>query len=46
MVECAVSKVSHGRSQGKGTRAEQESSDASLTYFPVSIALPKTEAVL
>lgn len=46
MVQCPVSKVGHGRSQGKGTRTEQDSSDTSLAYFPVSVALPKSEAVL
>lgn len=35
MVQCPVSKVGHGRSQGKGMRTEQEGSDASLTYFSV-----------
>lgn len=46
MVQCPISKVGHGRSQGKGMRTEQESSDTSLTYFLVSVALPKSEAVL
>lgn len=44
MVQCPVSKV--GRSLGKGMRTEQACSDASLVYFAVSLAFPKSEAVL